>query len=281
MAKTKPPPWTKYGIMLRQTLAGAWHDASAEFTADLLAAFRAQDEGAVIELADNLDNIGKALTESVTPEVKAIFKVAGKAGATAWKAHATDVLGSKKAELSLAEYLVELEEAFVTQLGILAETYPERVLHAEILRQLSLIVENPFARIIDVEQITERVKILMASEHYWEGFSHLHISRLWQSTGVELAYRNGVDVMQVVEVMDKRTCPVCRIFHGTEIRTAAMKEKIDSSLSITDPEEYIKAWPFPRWNEIQLSTPAELTEKNAIPPYHGSCRGTVRFLYST
>ena len=217
---------------------------------------------------------------------------AGKKAHAFWKK--LEGKGGKKKDVSDTNYLLSkadttatqppetysqrLQRLHAEQVARFAEEYPGRILHPEITRLIDLMESYDVAREIDVLQIAERANRVIAADAYWNDLSTLQVNRLWQADGVKYAEENGVSRLQIVAILDEVTCPVCIVMNGQEVEVKQQSKKIDKGLNIEDPEEYAQAWRFPRFNEVQLLTSEEITDRGHGAPFHPNCRCQMRWL---
>lgn len=280
-------PFLKYALLYRKLVSAAWSDISAEPRAAFVQAVNDWNPEKAKEAQADLVKLGGALVEEISAKgiqvcasilnasdkfwVKHAETERAAQGVSTEKAHRVRV---RKAEEATLDLLVEQQiEAFLKK-------FPERVLDPELRREIELMAASPMARDIDVARIAQRIEKLMEAEKYWDDLSQVQIARLWQANGIFMAEAEGVKRVQIVEVMgDKRTCPVCVAAHGQEIEVGRAADKLRSGLKITDPDEYVSFWPFPRFPEVQLWSPEDWTRDGRFPPFHNRCRGQIRYLY--
>lgn len=164
------------------------------------------------------------------------------------------------------------------------KTYPDRILHPEIERMVGLAETNPAFGTIERNALKDRLKLIgEKGEAYFKEMSDVQVGRVWNYTGLEVSYQNDVSEYMIVEQMDAKNkpCPVCQALHGQHFSVEASREKVIQVLKETDPEKIKEMQPFPRINEIVAPdmTQDKISKKGYMPPFHGSCRGNVVFLW--
>lgn len=111
--------------------------------------------------------------------------------------------------------------------------------------------------------------------------SSLQMSRLSGFGFASEASLRGITTYVVNEVLDNRTCPVCRRMHGKEFKVRDALKKLDRLIRITDVEELKATSPFPKQDAESLKELDTLTSEQLqargfdTPPYHPMCRGLL------
>lgn len=96
----------------------------------------------------------------------------------------------------------------------------------------------------------------------------------------ELAAR-GRTAYQISEVLDERTCPVCRRMHGRVFFVRPAAERLERQLLESDPAVLAASAPFPRSSRTGIEELTSLNRGGLIergwdaPPFHPWCRGVV------
>jgi hypothetical protein len=110
--------------------------------------------------------------------------------------------------------------------------------------------------------------------------ANLATSRLVSYGYVAEAIETGVTTFQVSEVMDNRTCPVCRGMHGKTFSVEQAERRLFQQLQMTG-DELKGAAPFPNQSKQGLRNLAGMTDQHLAdmgwdtPPYHPLCRGIL------
>jgi hypothetical protein len=111
--------------------------------------------------------------------------------------------------------------------------------------------------------------------------SSLHTSRLASWGFLNECEFQGYVEYKISEMLDPRTCPICSRMHGRKFKVAPAKKKLDSWLSVTDPDQLKSIAPFPRQDSVSLALFDRLSNEDLVkrgwdtPPYHPRCRGIL------
>lgn len=291
----------KYSHMLAKLLAGAWNAETGDVTRRIERAVETGNAKAIKrELNKSVWRWSEGVEKKLAKKIAAVVLLTQERARQYWwkeRARYTrtkgmtgpevvrskaeddededneDMRGNNVAVSRSESYQDRVRRLHAAQLTELARRYPERVLSPEIEKLIDFMAEYDTLSETELTRIQTRVvNSLIHPDSYWQGISNVHAARLWHSTGVDMAKAKGVKEMQVVGIWDKRTCPVCKVMIGQVVRVAQVAERLEASLSVEDPDEYVAAWRFPRFNEIQLLDPDALTARGDIPPFHPNCR---------
>ncbi len=111
----------------------------------------------------------------------------------------------------------------------------------------------------------------------------LHTSRLSQWGFLTEATLVGVSAYKVQEVLDTRTCPVCKRMHGRVFPVDAALVRVDGHLSVgADADALKNIAPFFPQNKGSLFRLDSMTNDQMMenglmfPPYHPFCRGILK-----
>ena len=87
----------------------------------------------------------------------------------------------------------------------------------------------------------------------------------------------GVAELEVVEVMDRITCPYCREMDGKVVSVARVDTFVEEALA-SSPQEFEERFLHPPDLGDFRSTPMEqlVSQGRGIPPFHPYCRGRIR-----
>ena len=117
--------------------------------------------------------------------------------------------------------------------------------------------------------------------------SNLHTSRLNSFGFIAEALEQGFTHYQVDEVMDKRTCPVCREMNGKVFTVQQGAMQAMTMMQNDDPDSMRQLAPWPRQDKASVARLAQMDSNELaaaglpLPPYHPSCRGIVTSTTST
>lgn len=109
----------------------------------------------------------------------------------------------------------------------------------------------------------------------------LHTSRLSNYGFTVEAMVTGIERFQVDEMLDSRTCPVCRYMHGKTFEVERAYGTLSRLLEVDNPDDLKTMAPFPKQNaqaiaDMKKMSMSELEQAGYnIPPYHPGCRGLL------
>lgn len=111
--------------------------------------------------------------------------------------------------------------------------------------------------------------------------ANLHTSRLSSAGFLLEAAALNIKLYQVSEVMDSRTCSVCRRMHGMEFPVAQGISHLAQVFQTTDPSALSVLSPWPKQTKQGLKAfaamdrDALLDARFHLPPYHPNCHGII------
>ncbi len=111
--------------------------------------------------------------------------------------------------------------------------------------------------------------------------ANLSTSRLASFGALSQAQQNGQGRFQISEVLDRRTCAVCRRMHGKIFSVAPALAQTEEALLTSNPMELASSNPWPSTSrqgitDLTSMTDEELTGKGwNKPPFHSGCRGIL------
>lgn len=120
----------------------------------------------------------------------------------------------------------------------------------------------------------------------WAGQSDMQVRRIIDTSltrvrtfaHIRQLRQSGIKKFEVIEIMDRITCPLCREADSRVVETAAADEIIDSALSLSAEEfqsRYISK--SVSESELLISSLADLMHSgHGFPPFHPCCRGCIR-----
>ena len=133
---------------------------------------------------------------------------------------------------------------------------------------------------IQIEDIIEDI-LGTTGNSKLEIIASLQASRLAGMGYVYEAEIVGVTTYRVSEQLDRRTCPVCKIMHGKQFSVADARQKLDTAIRTTDPEDLKTLSPWPKQDAQSLKQLQEMSAEDLVgrnfqtPPYHPRCRGQL------
>ena len=111
--------------------------------------------------------------------------------------------------------------------------------------------------------------------------ANMTTSRLITLGFLSEAMYHKIDVYQVNEVLDSRTCAVCQHMHGKTFNVTYEYHRVLTALSVMDPQQLKSLAPWPKQNRESLEnlrtmTPEQMqTSGFGSPPFHPMCRGML------
>lgn len=265
------PAWWKDARTLQYLMAGAWKEVSGGFFADLRKAFEDRDPKRAQAILDKAKTLGPALREAIGKKSYAVLAVAEKKALRSWQKQVKKTTKASKYQEFLAKRIDD-------QIGAFLEAHPGRILEPEIQAQIDYLKESDLTTTVDISNLLDRLEQTASQDSYFEKLSTVQTSRLWHADGVQLARENGIRRGVVTGPIDGKTCPVCRRLVGMEFDIEDMAGYIDESIDLTDVDEYIAAWRFPRLADVDNISRQELAAKKFFPPFHPNCRHSVTLL---
>lgn len=109
--------------------------------------------------------------------------------------------------------------------------------------------------------------------------ANLTTSRLATFGFLAEAVTTGVETYQINEILDKKTCSVCRMMHGRTFDVQREYGRVLQALSTSDPQELRSISPWPSNSKAGLTALGELSAEEmqaagfGSPPFHPGCRG--------
>ncbi len=111
--------------------------------------------------------------------------------------------------------------------------------------------------------------------------ANLTTSRLASYGSLTEATAGGMGRYQISEVLDLRTCPVCRRMHGKVFSTAPALEQTEQILLTDNPQELATSNPWPSQSRQGISDLSGMSTEELVgagwnkPPFHPGCRGII------
>ena len=111
--------------------------------------------------------------------------------------------------------------------------------------------------------------------------ANLSTSRLASLGAMSQAQANGQGRFQISEVLDRRTCAVCRRMNGKVFNVAQALAQTEEALLTSNPMELASSNPFPSTSRQGISDLTSMTDEELAgkgwntPPFHPGCRGIL------
>lgn len=288
--KSLPPFWPEMSMM-SNVLEKAWRSSYADVREALDNCIIIKGEEASVN-PDTWERAQLLYTQAAWRMKEAIrdkISVLSKAVVIKAKQSFTKQLDAVKEEklvapIALNQWDQWLHKATSNHIESFVTEYPNRILHPQLERQLAEMMSAPdrYTK-ADMFRAKQKLDRIMTKDPYWENLPAIEVSRLWHAEGIMLASEKGIAAYQIVNPMDKRTCPVCKRLHGMIYRVEDVKQKIMKWSNANDPEEIKSMFPFPRKDDVARNTYVTQDDLKAkgfnIPPFHGRCRDEIRYLW--
>lgn len=113
-----------------------------------------------------------------------------------------------------------------------------------------------------------------AGYKYWDVVSSAALVRSRSFGCVSGMAEAEISEYEILAMGDERMCKICGNMHGRVFSVSAAMDKINSVLSIEDPEAFKNAMPWGGFDP-KSSNSTLMTQGRAIPPFHGRCRCTM------
>jgi hypothetical protein len=274
-------PAPKAFIALEQTMASSlhaqWDKLAREIMTplhDVLAQGKWQDAHA---LADRLTMVG--VVDQVRPKLEELAVASLLFGAHHVAGSVKETSYAQGAEIPQAMH--GAIDQLVTMIEQDAADYVRNQLHEAIrsLQQLDITSHFQKAEKSLADQLNDAV--LNGGKVHIDIGANLTTSRLVSFGFLAEAAKVGVDEYRVNEVLDGKTCPVCRYMHGKRFKVANEYGRVLQTLQTSDPAELrsISPWPSRTKAGMEALYDMSLDELQAAgfgsPPYHPKCRGML------
>lgn len=128
------------------------------------------------------------------------------------------------------------------------------------------------------EAIREAMSQRLKSVPYWRLVANAAASRGFHYGAIKAGLTQGYRAYKIVAVLDDRTSEICKHMNNKEFWVAdAELQVVRSALAQGDEIKYVAPWL--KENQIIGKSADELREMGFIvPPFHGHCRSTIRFI---
>lgn len=284
---TRLPPFWPEVSLLAVSLRKAWMKASKELgklfdeviTVDAdTAEFHAD---AWEKAHKSYHEVGDQFAKEIAPKA---LKISGLILTKSKKAFNKQLAKVKADPVSASRWDSWLQQASANHIEEFARSYPGRILHPQIERQLTEIAAAPDKHsTMDMFRMKERLNRIYNSDPYFDNLPAIEVSRLWHATGIMMANEKGIAAYQIVNPMDDRTCPVCLRLHGQVYDVSEVLPKVREWGSGRNPDEIASLFPFPRMDDVARDANPTLEDLKArgfnLPPFHGRCRDEIHYLW--
>lgn len=258
-------------LMLAKKLVGTWHRVWVKHAKKMKVMLR---EGRFDDAHDEIDKLDFA------PIARKHKKMAKTIGNAALSLGASRITGESKNKLSgmgRQDTLAFLMDQFEIMLERNATEYLRQKGHQ--------IIEDYRKKQSEIEKAEPVVATIGAIGSLGDDFAHLasnvHTSRLNTFGFLATAMEQNLTHYEISEVMDSRTCPVCREMHGKVFTVSQGVQHAMTIMQNNDPDSLRLLAPWPSQskrnvaNLSQMSADEMATNGLSLPPYHPGCRGIV------
>jgi hypothetical protein len=278
-------------LTLSKSLARAWRKKWVPLEKRIKRATKASDFDRAHEIADKID---------FGPIARKHLKLARTVGNAALLLGGSRITGGVKSDLSdgqrqeilnhlLTQFEVTLSKNATEQARTKAHDAIEKLQRGE-LEDVKTIIKQAKPAIKPFTFGAPVIANIGAVGTYGDEFaslvSNIHTSRLNSFGFLSTAMEQQITHYQVNEVMDNRTCPVCR---EMDARVFTVSQGVQHAMNIMqndDPDSVrmIAPWPNQSNKEATKATVASIGGKTSgelaqsglsLPPYHPSCRGFI------
>jgi hypothetical protein len=275
--KSRIPGWWPESVLISQLLKKACKTRLQEVLKDVFASFDLSKE--TVDPVQAIAALKKIPTGESEKLLAQLRDLTGKIAKKSSKFFAAQFKTKAKKELpeAWAEYL-GLKSA--DQLKMFYDAYPDRILHKEVERLIEIMQTSPEMRKVSMDDLQARMIKVSENAPYWDGLTRHEAAWEWNAQGIAHGHARGVETYMIVNPLDHLTCPVCLRMHGTEFSTTKAMGLIKKRAEITDPDQLVSEFPFPRVNDIDRLDASERADTDFTqPPFHNHCRCQV--VYAT
>ena len=107
---------------------------------------------------------------------------------------------------------------------------------------------------------------------YWDVVSSAALVRSRSFGCISGMVEAGITEYEILAMGDERMCPICGELHGKTFSVSETKRVIDSTLGMSNPEEFKAAMPWHTEPPVGVSREKLTADGMSVPPFHGRCR---------
>lgn len=155
-------------------------------------------------------------------------------------------------------------------------------LHALIEEEANTGLDSPISLFKSEMSLADRLNAaVLTGKSVIDVGANLTTSRLVNLGFLAEAIEQKIETFQVNEVLDSRTCRVCRFMHGKTFKVAEQYHRTITALGTTDPKELRGLAPWPSNTKAGLESLYQMAAEDmqahgyGAPPYHPGCRGIL------
>lgn len=262
------------------TMASTWRKTAKELYDELRPALEAGEFGQAYDLANRLTLQGVVSNKRQRLEELAVSSLLFGAQIVAGKPAATSFVAAKR------PLPYEMQMA-IEQMVISIETHGSDLIRQQLLdmiRAEELAAKDAALSLQKAEKsLAERLNdaVVGSGKAVIDIGANLTTSRLVSLGFLSEAIEKSITTYQVNEVLDKRTCSVCRYMHGKTFTVEREHGRLIQALSLMDAKELKSIAPWPSRSKagmaaLQSMSPGDMQAAGyGSPPYHPGCRGML------
>jgi len=276
---------------LVRELEPRWNKIQNRIVAQITTAIRKHDLSKVAEILETINP--ELIYEGKLRRIRMLFKTAIVFGGTRIAGttkglHIVDVDAvMDQAGTAQKQFQIQIDQMVLTLKRRMMETAVK--LEARVAWEERRAVEFSKGDDVDVQKVNpiNLPNVLNAqAKSVGQGMiniaSSLQMSRMAGYGFASEAHARGIVKYEITEVLDSRTCPVCRRMHGKVFEVKDALAKLDTQIRITDPNDLKILAPWPKQDKASVAalekmTAVQLREKGFdTPPFHPLCRGLLK-----
>lgn len=193
------------------------------------------------------------------------------------------VQAGKAAKITLEEWEEYVASAYATNVHSLMAYELSDAMTSEIVRLEEIVRTDPTKRLVDKAALEARIaRIPLMPAFYHEANCEVQSGYCWHHAALQEGIRNGVKVVQVVAMNDRKVCPVCELLDGMtyEIHEAVNVYQEALADPAVDPTaQTVGLIPFPRYADLDNMSVADREAQFRLPLYHPRCRCDTVMLF--
>lgn len=262
------------------TMASGWRKQAKELFDQLHPALEAGEFGQAYDLANRITLNGVASAKRKRLEELAVSSLLFGAQIVAGKPAATSFVANKRPlpfELQLA----------LDQMVTSIEMHGSEQIRQEVLSLIRAEEEARKDAVLALQKadksLADRLNdaVVGSGKAVIDIGANLTTSRLVSLGFLAEAVEKSISTYQVNEVLDKRTCSVCRYMHGKTFTVESEMGRLVQALSIQDAKELKSIAPWPSRSKAGMASLQSMSLSGmqaagfGSPPYHPGCRGML------
>ena len=110
---------------------------------------------------------------------------------------------------------------------------------------------------------------------YWDVVSSAALVRSRSFGCISGMAEAGITEYEILAMGDERMCPICGELNGRTFNVSEIREVIDQTLGISNPDKFKEAMPWHTEPPIGVGRDELAAAGMSVPPFHGRCRCTL------